>query len=225
MKTAIAIQSVAFAAILALSGGCKTSPAQKGNAITPSGSIELFNGRNFDGWTFCMKNNSDPKKTWSVRDGVIHCTGQPYGYARTKKAYRDYTLTVIWRFVRVAPHADNSGIFVHIQGPDKVWPACVECQGQYQHQGDFYLQAGVGAEGYPAGKNAILVRQMGPPNENPAGDWGTNEIICNGDAIGLFVNGKVMNQITGCTHSSGYIGIQSEGGDIEVRKLTLNPIQ
>jgi hypothetical protein len=34
-----------------------------------------------------------------------------------------------------------------------------------------------------------------------------------------------MNQITGCTFTSGYIGIQAEGGDIEVRKLTLQPLE
>jgi hypothetical protein len=41
--------------------------------------------------------------------------------------------------------------------------------------------------------------------------------------VKLFVNGKAMNQITGCNLSSGYIGIQSEGGDIEIRSLTLEP--
>ena len=171
-----------------------------------------------------MKNNSNPASTWSVSDGVIHCTGQPLGYARTLQKYHDYQLTCIWRFVKVAPHADNSGIFVHIQSPDKVWPECVECQGQFHHQGDLILQPGAGADGYPAGHKAIFVNQMGPPNENPAGEWNTNQIVCNGSAIGLFVNGKVMNQITGCTITSGYIGIQAEGGDIEVRKLTLEPL-
>lgn len=219
MKTAA--QSIAVAAIattILFVAGCKT-PTQKNAAI------ELFNGKNLDGWTFCMKNNSDPAKTWSVSDGVIHCTGQPYGYARTTQTYQNYKLTCIWRFVRVAPHADNSGIFVHIQPPDNVWPVCVECQGQYQHQGDIYLQPGTGADGHPAAHKATLIRQLGPPNENPAGEWGTNTIICNGGSISLFVNGKVMNQITGCTITSGYVGIQSEGGDMEIRKLTLEPLE
>jgi hypothetical protein len=219
VKTAVqstAIVAVA-AAILCLAG-CKTPPQR-------AAAVELFNGKNLDGWTFCMRNNSDPARTWSVSDGVIHCTGQPYGYARTTQMYHDYKLTCIWRFVRVAPHADNSGIFVHIQPPDKVWPVCVECQGLYQHQGDIYLQPGAGADGHPSAKKATLVPQLGPPNENPAGEWGTNTIICNGGDISLFVNGKVLNQITNCTISSGYIGIQAEGGDIEVRKLTLEPLE
>ncbi len=218
MKTAVQFAAATIAIVALFSAGCKT-PAHE------TAAIELFNGKSLDGWTFCMKNNSDPAKTWSVMHGVIHCTGQPYGYARTTKMYQNYKLTCIWRFVKVAPHADNSGIFVHIQPPDKVWPVSVECQGLYQHQGDIYLQPGFGADGHPAAKKATLIPQMGPPNENPAGEWGTNTIICNGSAIDLSVNGKLMNHITGCTITSGYIGIQAEGGDIEVRKLTLEPLE
>jgi Domain of Unknown Function (DUF1080) len=218
VKTVIKFSAAIAIAILFIAG-CKTSAPQP-----KPGTVELFNGQNLDGWTFCMKNDSDPAKTWSVRDGVIHCTGQPYGYARTTQMYADYKLTCIWRFVRVAPHADNSGIFVHIQPGDKVWPKCIECQGLYQHQGDIYLQPGFGADGHPPGIKATLIPQIGPPNEFPAGEWDTNTIICNGSNLGLFVNGKAMNQLTGCTFTSGYIGIQAEGGDIEVRKLTLEPL-
>lgn len=208
----------AFSAAVLLLAGCQTSVPEK------AASIELFNGTNFDGWAFCMKNGADPARTWSVRDGVIHCTGQPYGYARTTQAYHDYQLTVVWRFIKVAPHADNTGIFVHTQPPDHVWPVCVECQGEFQHQGDFILHAGVGADGHPAGKKSIFIPQIGPPNENPAGEWDTNQIVCRGNAIDLFVNGKPMNHLTGCNFSSGSIAIQSEGGDIEVRKLSLTPL-
>jgi hypothetical protein len=220
VKTAANILVIAtFAFTLFVFAGCKTSSPGKASVI------ELFNGQNFDGWTFCMRGNTDPAQTWSVSDGMIRCTGQPYGYAHTLKSYHDYRLTCIWRFIRVAPHADNSGIFIHLQPPDVVWPECIECQGLYQHQGDLMLHAGVGADGYPAQTKTINVPQMGPQNENPAGEWNTNQIVCQGNTLGLSVNGKVMNYITGCNLSSGYIGIQSEGGDIEVRKLTLEPLE
>jgi hypothetical protein len=217
VKTAIKSSAVIAIAILCFAG-CKTTPQK-------TAGTELFNGKNFDGWTFCMKNDADPAKTWSVSDGVMHCTGKPNGYARTTQSYQNYKLTCIWRFVKVAPHADNSGIFVHIQPGDKVWPKCIECQGLYQHQGDIYLQPGFGADGHPASSKAALIPQMGSPNENSPGEWGTNTIICTGDNLSLFVNDKLMNQITGCTFTSGYIGIQAEGGDIEVRKLTLQPLE
>jgi hypothetical protein len=218
------ITNILLAAIFSLTlfaiAGCKTASPQK------SAGIELFNGKNFDGWTFCMRSNSPPEKTWSVSDGVIHCTGQPYGYARTLQSYHDYKLTCTWRFLRVAPHADNSGIFIHDQLPDVVWPECIECQGWYWHQGDIMLHAGVGADGYPiAAKKATNVPQIGPPNENPVGEWNTNLVVCRGASLELYVNGKEMNHITGCNLTSGYIGIQSEGGDIEVRKLALEPLE
>ena len=222
MKNAAALL-IAFAALILLTG-CKTTPPPQPvpSPVTPT--VDLFNGQNFDGWTFCMKKNADPMQTWSVRDGMIHCTGQPAGYARTTQSYHDYHLTVVWRFVKVTPHADNSGILLHIQAPDKVWPECVQAQGLYQHQGDLILMGGAGADGYPPnGNKSTLIPQMAQ-NENPAGDWNTNEIICNGNAIGLFVNGKPLNQITGCSLSAGYIGIQSEGGDIEIRRLLLEPL-
>jgi Domain of Unknown Function (DUF1080) len=225
VKIAVKILAAAFLVIAFFAlAGCKTaSPQQNTRSITSS--VELFNGKNFDGWTFCMKNNADPAKTWSIHDGVIHCTGQPYGYARTKQSFQNYKLTCIWRFVKVAPHADNSGIFVHIQPPDKVWPPCIECQGEFQHQGDLILHAGVGADGHPASSKSVFIPQMGPPNENRAGEWNTNEVICQDSTISPFVNGKTMNMITDCTLTSGFIGIQSEGGDIEVRKLSLQPVE
>ncbi|HTR42901.1 MAG TPA: DUF1080 domain-containing protein [Pseudomonadales bacterium] len=213
------LSAAAIPLALFIFSGCKTASVQKGTAT------ELFNGKNFDSWTFCMRSNSPPEKTWSVSHGMIHCTGQPYGYARTTESYHDYKLTCIWRFVKVAAHADNSGIFVHIQPPDAVWPVCVECQGQYQHQGDFRMHAGVSADGHPAQDKTMALPQMGSPNENPAGNWNTNQITCRGSEIDLFVNGKEMNHVTGCNLTSGFIGIQSEGGDIEVRKLTLEPLE
>ena len=204
--------------LLSIITGCKTSSPEKSGA-------DLFNGKDFSGWTFCMKSNSAPEKTWSVANGLIHCTGQPSGYARTEQIYGDYRLTVVWRFVKVAPHADNTGILVQMQLPDKVWPECVECQGQYQRQGDFWLLSGVNANDHPAdSKKAVRVPQIGPTNENPAGEWNTNQIVCRGNIIELAVNGRKMNQLAGCNLSSGFIGIQSEGGEIEVRKLFLEPL-
>ena len=49
--------------------------------------VALFNGKDFSGFTFCMKDNAAPLKTWSVTNGVIHCTGSPVGYLRTTQSY------------------------------------------------------------------------------------------------------------------------------------------
>jgi len=87
MKTATVFLCLAFAFV-------GTVAAQK--MVAPTNPVELFNSRDFTGWTFCMKNNADPMKTWSVTNGVIHCTGKPIGYMRTKQSYSNYVLTVEW---------------------------------------------------------------------------------------------------------------------------------
>ena len=195
------------------------------DAITPTSPTELFNGKDFSGWAFCMKNNSDPAKTWSVTNGVIHCTGKPTGYLRTEKSYRDYKLTVEWRYLRVAPKADNSGVLVHIQTPDKVWPMCVQNQGKSGRQGDLFVMAGAECKEHKGMDANTPVPMRGPSNEKPVGEWDTNVTVCAGSDIKAIINGKFMNEITECTISSGTIGIQSEGGDIEIRRMYLEPVK
>jgi hypothetical protein len=199
---------------------CETSLAQSSSA-----GVDLFNGKDFIGWTFYMRSNSAPEKTWSITNGVIHCSGRPSGFMRTEKDYSNYHLTVEWRFLKVTPKANNTGVLVHMQPQERIWPECVECQGQDQKQGDFWLHNGTTASGFPwDGKKSTHVPMPVPPNEKPTGEWNTYEVIARADTVEIIVNGKSMNKIEGCNLTSGNIGIQSEGGDIEVRKILLQPL-
>ena len=194
-------------------------------AITPTGHVELFNGKDFTGWTFFMRSNAAPENTWSISNGLIHCVGKPPGYARTVKNYSNFIVTVEWRFVK----AGNTGVCVFMQeraadaSPRQVWPHCVECQGMHDHQGDFWLQGGATcSEPFTVGKNGIKL--LAPSAENPVGEWNTFQSICRSNTVEIVVNGKSMNKITGCDVSSGGIGLQSEGAEIEVRKVFLEPL-
>ncbi len=190
----------------------------------PTNRTELFNGKDFSGWTFCMKDGADPGQTWGVTNGVIHCTGKPVGYLRTKQAYSNYVVTVVWRFVKVAPKADNTGVLVHMQLPDKVWPGCIQNQGRSGRQGDLFLMEGAEAKEHKGMDRNSPVPMRGPPNENPIGEWNTNVTVCADNDVKAVINGKLENEITDCTVSSGFIGIQSEGGDIEICKMFLEPL-
>jgi hypothetical protein len=192
--------------------------------ITPSAHLELFNGKNFDGWTFCMTNNADPMKTWIVTNGVIHCTGSPIGYIRSLKTYRNFYVTVEWRYLKVAPRADNSGVLVHMQPPDAVWPMCIQNQGKSGHQGDLFLMMGAESKEHKGMDKNLPVPMHGPSNEHPVGNWDTNVTACATNDVQAFINGKFMNETTQCTISSGFVGIQSEGGDIEIRRISLDPL-
>ena len=195
------------------------------SAITPTNHTELFNSKDFTGWTFCMRDNADPLQTWSVTNGVIHCTGKPNGYLRTTQTYSNYVVTVEWRFVKIAPKADNTGVLVHIQPPDKVWPICIQNQGKSGRQGDLFLMAGAECKEHKGLDANTPVPMRGPSAEKPVGEWNTNVTVCAGNDVKASVNGRFMNDITECTISSGFIGVQSEGGDIEIRKIALEPVE
>jgi len=187
--------------------------------------IQLFNGTNLDTFTFCMKNDADPAKTWSVENGVLHCNGSAVGYLRTKDAFTNYILTVEWRFTKVEPKKDNTGVLVNLQSPDKVWPVCVQNQGKSTRQGDLFVMAGAECKEHLAlGKDQNTpVAFTGDSAEKPVGEWNTNVTICVGNTVKAIINGKPLNQISECTVSNGFVGIQSEGADFEIRRMSLQP--
>lgn len=213
-----------FLALALAAGLAGTGWIRAEEVIVPAQRTELFNGRDFTGWTFCMSHGAEPQQTWSVHDGVIHCSGKPTGYLRTTQRYANYELDVSWRFRAVKPKADNTGVLVHMQLPDKVWPQCIQVQGKYQHQGDLFLMAGAESTEH-RGKDANTPLPLhGQPMEHAVGEWNQVNTICSNDVVVAYVNGQRLNETTGCTVTNGFIGIQSEGGDMEIRSITLVPL-
>ena len=51
------------------------------SAKAPTETVQLFNGRNFDGWYTWLKDSKyqDPKGVFSVRDGSIRISGEEWG--------------------------------------------------------------------------------------------------------------------------------------------------
>jgi hypothetical protein len=187
-----------------------------------TGTIQLFNGKDLENWIFCLKDKSaDPGKVFSVRDGLIHITGDPFGYMRTKDSYSDYRLHVEWRW---PSEATNSGVFVHAQKPDAIWLKCVECQLMAGNAGDFVCMNGAEMN-ERSDKSTPIVRKLSPSSEKPTGEWNTMEVVCKQDTIEVYVNGVLQNKGTNVSVSSGSICLQSEGKDIEFRNVFLTPLK
>jgi hypothetical protein len=193
-------------------------------SIVPVKGIELFNGKNFSGWAFCMKDGAEPGDTWKVTNGLIHCSGKAVGYLRTENHFKDYKLTVEWRFVKMAPKADNTGVLLHLQSPDRVWPPCVQVQGKHEKQGDLFLMAGAESKEHRGLDANAPIPMRVESNEKPVGEWNTCEAVCAGGSVKAYVNGKPMNETTECSVTSGAIGVQSEGAEFEIRKMFLEPL-
>jgi len=190
-------------------------------AVTPTDKIELFDGKDFSGWTFVSKGTNAPADAiWSVTNGVIHCLGKPNGYARTLQFYRDYALHAEWRF---PDGPGNSGVFLHVNPPDKVWPLCFEAQLQSGSAGEVRMNGGSTANGLTAANPKSVPRQQ-PSSEKPIGEWNSYDILCRSNTITVRVNGVLQNEITGTSVSSGAIALQAEGKPVEFRNIYLEPL-
>jgi len=195
-------------------GQAKSSKGKKNTEV------RLFNGKDLSNWVFYLRDPSvDPARVFTVRDGVIHITGDPFGYMRTKDVYSDYKLHVEWRY---PGELSNSGVFVHSQTPDTIWLKCFECQLHAGDAGDFICMNGSSMNEQKEGSRVI--KKMNPSNEKLAGEWNTMEVICKSNTIEVSVNGLLQNKATGISDSKGHICLQSEGKDIQFRNVYLIPL-
>jgi hypothetical protein len=122
-------------------------------AVTPARAIRLFDGKSLAGWYTWLRESryEDPRRVFSVENGVLRISGEDWGGIATKESYRDYRLAVEWRWGG-ATHgnrkdkARNSGILIHAYGDDGaasgVWLESIECQLIEGGCGDFILVAG-----------------------------------------------------------------------------------
>jgi len=189
--------------------------------ITPTNEIALFDGKSLSGWTFVSQNTNAPAASiWSVTNGVIVCQGKPNGYARTWQTYRNYQLHAEWRY---PDGAGNSGIFLHLNPPDQVWPFCFETQLLSGSAGEVRMNGGSAANGLTAQYPHSIPRQQ-PNSEKPLGEWNSCDIVCRAKTIAVRVNGVLQNEITGTSAAAGTIGLQAEGKLVEFRNLLLRPL-
>ena len=181
---------------------------------------KLFNGKDLTGWSFRLAPDSDAEAddVFDVEDGVITIAGQPFGYMITDGTYSDYKLHLEWRWVG---EPTNSGIFIHAEPIDAIWPRCAEVNLMNGRAGDMIASGGSSFEELQEGR---FLRSTVDSAEKPAGEWNTAEIICDGNHIQAYVNGVLMNEAH-FDRTEGRIALQSEGGPLEIRNVFLTPIK
>ena len=130
--------------------GCSTSKTtQNSRNIVPSKTINLFNGKNFDGWYSFLQyrgRGNDPKKVFTVHEGLIRISGEEWGCITTNEEYSNYKLVVEfkWGTQTNAPRVNNAmdnGVLLHSIGSDcgkeGIWMHSIECQVIEGGTGDF----------------------------------------------------------------------------------------
>jgi hypothetical protein len=218
-------RSALLAGAAALLLGVAVTVAQEATGappVVPKQKIVLFNGKDFTGWKmFVREPDYDVTKVWSVKDGTIHCVGQPNGYIRTTTDYANYKLRLEWRW---AETPRNSGVLVHMSEPDTVWPRSIEAQLMNRNAGDFFVIGGTEFKEH-IGVEGRRVPKKHESNEKPPGEWNVFEAVCTGDTIRISINGLLQNEATECNVTSGKICLQSEGAPIQFRNVTLEPVK
>lgn len=205
-----------------------TMPALLGLAATATAqeAIQLFNGKDLSGWDAVL---DDPTggPVWSVKDGILHCTGKPAGYIRTEKGdFSNYVLTVEWRWPE-GTQGGNNGVLVHTTDARAlgIWPRSVEVQLASGNAGDFWVIGTTLQVPNPEGR--VRDRRhinLTDDSEKPIGEWNTMEITCKDDTISVQVNGDKVNEGYNLSATNGAISLQSEGAPIEFRKVELKPL-
>jgi hypothetical protein len=198
--------------------------------ISPAAAEDLFNGKDLDGRrAYAVTHSASLADVWSVRDGAIACKGDPMGYLYTAKDYKNFKLTVEYRW---PGKPGNSGLFLRLNGKPGFLPRTVECQLQNGSAGDLYGFLGMKIGGDPARVRTIQNKDFGALlnvkamsyNEKKPGEWNTVEVVVNGPSVKVTVNDKLVNEATDCEVIAGPIGLQSEGGEIHFRKVLVTPL-
>lgn len=203
-----------------------TGMLKKAEPVVPKEKMMLWNGKDFSGWKLFTRNpEHDVTKTWSIKDGVINCTGKPAGYMRTEKDYANYLFHVEWRW---PDKPGNNGVLVHMTGEDKVWPKSLECQLHSGNAGDFWVIGGIEIREHAKKGERVggrRTRKLKTSSEKEPGQWNKYDIICKDDWIVVLVNGVLQNVGTKCSDKFGKICLQSEGAQIEYRNIYIEPLE
>jgi hypothetical protein len=192
---------------------------------------DLFNGKDLSGWV----NVNTEKDTWSVRDGILVCSGQPIGVMRSDKQYENFILHIEWQH---REPGGNSGVFVWsnaVPGEKNRLPNGVEVQmleldwvNLHKIKGETPPLAYVHGELFGVGGvETVPDNPRGPRSksvENRAkgrGEWNTYEVVAVDGVIKLAVNGKFVNGISRSSQKKGYICLESEGAEIHFRNIKI----
>jgi len=202
------------------------------SAGEPAGFEPIFNGEDLTGWV----NVNTAEDTWSVRDGLLVCTGKPIGVMRSEKQYENFILHIEWRHMEAG---GNSGVFVWSEGtvPEgRRLPKGVETQMleldwvnlnkekdgtprpiAYVHGELFGANGATTVPDNPRGNRSKSIENRCKGK----GEWNVYDVVCVDGVIKLSVNGKFVNGIRNSSVKKGYLCLESEGAEIHFRNIQI----
>ena len=199
----------------------------------------LLNGKDFSGWHIDvpdMDKNPKMKPPFVMRDGLLVSMGTPGGHLITDAEYQNFRLTFQYRF---AGKPGNCGALVFVSTPRALYdmfPKSIEVQMMHENAGDFWCiqeditvpdmekRRGPKANWGVNGDKLRRIPNLTDGSEKPLGQWNSMTIECVKNSIKVWLNGDFVNYGYNATAQKGHIALQSEGSEVEFRKVELTPI-
>lgn len=159
---------------------------------------------------------------WSEEGAILRTTGKPKGYLYTKESFGDFLLKYDVRYpsasaADIETLKENSGVLVYITGEHKVWPLSMEIQGKYIDLGS------VKENGGAAPATQTFNRELQRKVIKSPQEWNSVEVLSEGGALTVKLNGEEVTKAEPNFLSSGPIGLQAEGFPVEIANLRLLP--
>lgn len=184
----------------------------------------LFDGVSLAGWTNV---NVDPG-TFTVRDGMIVCTGRPTGEIRTERTYENFVAE--FEYQHLTP-GGNAGFFIWsdaLPAPGAPFIRSVEVQvidgwesENWTSHGDVFAIWGATMRPdrpHPAGWERCLPNQR---RALPAGSWNHFRIVAVDGIVQHWVNGAPVSGGRAVSPRRGYLCLESEGAEVWFRNLRI----
>jgi hypothetical protein len=156
--------------------------------VRPAETIRLFNGKDLSGFTPWLRDTKrdDPRRVFRVTDGLLHVTGDGFGYLATEREYRDYRLVMEYKWGKRTDGGKfvrNSGILLNAVGPDGgangTWMSCVECQLAQGCVGDLIVIRGKDEKGETIPVRLSADVAIGPDKRPRWKDGGSKQVFTN----------------------------------------------
>ncbi len=203
-----------------------------------NGWTQLFNGKDLSGWTTWVSMqptsdnmkvptstrglNQDPRRVFSVVDGMLRVSGEEWGAVSTVGEYENFHLKFEfkWGDKKWAPRLEgprDSGLLYYAVGPEGAqsghWMRSHEFQLQEGDCADYHSLDGVTVDAHVGDANqgnwkffrydpalplrtGLAARILKRGNyEKPSGEWNTMEVIADGKTLIHVVNGHEVLRV------------------------------
>jgi hypothetical protein len=231
-----------------IAGFAQDKPAAPANSATAT--VRACIDDEAPGWRpltaedFTKVNSADD--TWTWKDGVLHCTGQPVSVLRTTKQFGNFEMVVEWMHEKAA---GNSGVFVwatpasieklaaagkpglpdgtEVQILDHGFTAMMKAKGA---KTDWF---GTNGDVFPVRVKMTPFPPLSPdgsrsfPRKHLArghGEWNHYYIRAINGELRLWVNGEEVSGGTAIEPRQGFLCLESEGSPIRFRKLRVREL-